>query len=151
MLGIEGLRSTSPRMHTFFRGGVTLFMTMTGIIYALLLSGNEVSLQTTIPWVNTVLHYIMPIVIIADWLLAPPRQPLPLKKAILWLLFPLGYLVYSIIRGGIVSWYPYPFINPVENNWGHVLVMSLVVGVVAAILTWALCLSTNTQKGGARA
>ncbi len=151
LLGITGLRGTTPKEYVFFRGGVTLFMTITGIIYALLLSGNEVSLQTTIPWVNTVLHYIMPVVVLADWLLAPPKQLLSFKKAALWLLFPLAYLAYSIIRGDIVGWYPYPFINPILNNWGHVAIMSLVIAVVAAILAWIVCLTTMTPANKKRA
>ncbi len=31
-----------------------------------------------------------------------------------------------------------------------VIVMSIVIGVVAAILTWVLCLTVNTQRGGVR-
>lgn len=155
LLGVTGLRGTAPKEYVFFRGGVTLFMTITGIVYTLLLSGNEVSLQTTVSWVNTVLHYIMPVVILADWLIAPPKQLLPFKKAALWLLFPLVYLTYSIIRGGIVSWYPYPFINPIENSWAHVGVMSLVIAAVAAVLGWAVCLTTmtpaNKKQANARA
>ncbi|MGR5914374.1 Pr6Pr family membrane protein [Bacillus pacificus] len=41
----------------------------------LLLRGLEESLQTAIPWVNTGkrLHYIMPIAMILDWILNPPK------------------------------------------------------------------------------
>lgn len=146
LLGIEGLRHKTAKEHTFFRGGVTLFMTITGIVYTLLLSGNEVSLQTTIPWVNTVLHYIMPVVMLADWLITPPKQSLPFRRAALWLLFPLAYLTYSIIRGSVVGWYPYPFINPIENGWGYVGIMSLVIGIVTAGLAWVVSLTTMTSS-----
>ncbi|EOQ05351.1 Pr6Pr family membrane protein, partial [Bacillus cereus] len=43
------------------RGAVTVYILTTGLIYFLLLRGLEESLQTVIPWVNVVLHYIMPI------------------------------------------------------------------------------------------
>jgi len=28
------------------------------------------------------------------------------------MVFPLAYLVYSLVRGPIVGWYPYPFLDP---------------------------------------
>jgi hypothetical protein len=31
-------------------------------------------LQITIPWVDTVVHKILPLVMVADWLIAPPRS-----------------------------------------------------------------------------
>jgi hypothetical protein len=145
LLGVSGLFEKSPREYTFLRGGVTLFMTLTGIIYGTLLSGNEVALQTTIPWVNTVLHYVMPVVVLADWLINPPKQRILFKKAILWLIFPLAYLAYSIIRGNIVGWYPYPFINPILHSWTYVLTMSAIIAAVTIILAWVVCLTTVTS------
>jgi len=38
------------------RGAATLYMGITGMIFSLLLSGADV--QTPIPWVNSVLHYV---------------------------------------------------------------------------------------------
>ena len=54
----------------------------------LLLRGLEESLQTAIPWVNTVLHYIMPIAMLLDWILNPPNKKITWKQAASWLLFP---------------------------------------------------------------
>jgi CDP-diglyceride synthetase len=53
------------------RGAVTMYMVITGVVYSLLLSGYE--LGHLLPWVNIVLHYIMPIVVLADWLCQPQR------------------------------------------------------------------------------
>src|SRR5690606_27490606 len=61
------------RTFAFLRGAATLYMVITGIVFALLLAGLEQRLQITIPWVNTVLHYIMPVVMLVDWLLFPPK------------------------------------------------------------------------------
>src|SRR5688572_7419485 len=58
LTGIYGLFKGRVDRFNFLRGAATLYMSMTGIIYLLLLSGNEVALQTTTPWVNMVLHYI---------------------------------------------------------------------------------------------
>lgn len=145
LLGVSGLRSKTPKEYAYFRGGATLFMIITGIIYGTLLAGNEVALQTTIPWVNTVLHYIMPIAVLADWLISPPKQRILFRKAIFWLIFPLAYLGYSFIRGSIIDWYPYPFIDPVLNSWNHVLIMSAIIAAVTVVLAWVVCLTTATS------
>jgi hypothetical protein len=118
----------SPQF-AFLRGAATLYMIMTGIIFALLLSGLQQALQTTIPWVNTVLHYIMPVVMLLDWLLYPPAQRVRFKKALWWLVYPLAYLIYSWIRGAFTHWYPYPFLNPEANGWPAVIGLCGIIGI----------------------
>ena len=136
----------TTKQFAFLRGGVTLYMTMTGIIYVMLLSGNEDALQTTIPWVNIVLHYVMPAVILADWLAFPPQRYLPFKRAILWVTFPIVYLFYSLIRGSFTQWYPYPFINPIQNGWPTVVAMSLIISMATLALTGLLTLRVKGSK-----
>ncbi|HMH69821.1 MAG TPA: Pr6Pr family membrane protein [Candidatus Saccharimonadales bacterium] len=142
----EIIARTPSKQFAFLRGAITLYMTMTGIIYAMLLSGNEVSLQTTIPWVNIVLHYVMPAVILADWLIFPPKEYILFKRAALWFAFPALYLVYSLIRGGFTQWYPYPFINPVQSGWPTVVAMSLIIAIATFSLTALLILRTKKSK-----
>ena len=121
-----------------WRGAATLYMATTGIVFAVLLAGLDVEL-TAVPWDNIVLHYIMPVVLVADWLLDPPRPRLALHLAILWLLFPIAYVTYSLIRGELVGWYPYPFLNPAMNN-GYTGVALTAVGIALTVvaLAWAL-------------
>ena len=128
------------------RGAAVLYMVTTGIVYALLLSGLEVSLQTTIPWVNTVLHYLMPVVLLVDWLIDPPRRRISFKQASIWLVFPVLYLGYSLIRGAVTEWYPYPFLNP--DNGGYGGVAFVCVGIAAAIvgLAWAIARATRQRR-----
>ena len=65
------------------------------LVYVVLLSGLEDRLQTPIPWVNAVLHYITPVFMVADWLLDPPERPVPFRRAAWWLAVPLAYCAYS--------------------------------------------------------
>ncbi len=102
---------TDSGTFAMIRGAAVLYMVTTGIVYALLLSGLEESLQTPLPWVNLVLHYIMPVVVALDWGIDPPRARISFPRALVWLAFPLLYLGYSLVRGRLVGWYPYPFLN----------------------------------------
>jgi len=113
------------------RGASVLYMAVTGIVYTLLLLGTDVDL--TLPWVNLQLHYIMPIVVVVDWLYQPQRNKLTLRSITPWLLFPALYLVYTLVRGPIVGWYPYPFLDPSKvGGYGSVALYS--VGILAALL-----------------
>lgn len=119
------------------RGAVVVYLVITGVVYAVLLSSIEGT--GTAPWVNTVVHEVMPIVLVLDWLIAPPARPLSLTRVWWWLAFPLLYLVYTLVRGPFADWYPYPFLDPRAHGYGHVVVgaVGVAVGfVVATLLVW---------------
>ena len=44
--------------------------------------------------------------------------------------FPLLYVVYSLIRGPFVNWYPYPFLDPRIGGYGRVFLYSIGISVV---------------------
>lgn len=141
--GLAGARAR--RTFAFIRGGATLYMVITGIVFALLLAGLEQRLQVTLPWVNSVLHYVMPVVLLVDWLLFPPNFTFKFRQAVLWLAFPLVYLIYTLIRGPLVGWYPYPFLDVSQVGWTSVVIMSIAIAIGAAALAWVLSLRTRRK------
>ena len=140
------LNVEANRQFAFIRGAATLYMVITGIVFALLLAGLAERLQLTVPWVNMVLHYLIPIVMLVDWLLFPPKFKFSLQHTILWLAFPLAYLAYTLIRGSIVNWYPYPFLDPPQVGWVSVIVTSIAIAIGAAGLAWLLALRTQRSQ-----
>jgi hypothetical protein len=134
------LRGPGPRSETvdLLRGAAVMYMLTTGIVYAVLLSGQKVST----PWVNAIVHQIMPVVVLVDWGLDPPWTQLPLRSTLLWLSFPVAYIAYTLTRGAIVNWYPYFFVNP-NHSGGYLAVaggcLAIGVGMIGLILliTWA--------------
>ncbi len=126
-----------------FRGAATLYMVITGIVFSLLLSGLENTKLTAVPWDNTVLHYVMPVVLLADWLLDRPTAPIAFRRALIWLVYPIAYLAYTLIRGPIVDWYPYPFLNADEKGYGSIAVTSVAIAGFAVALTWVLAWTTH--------
>jgi len=138
-------KPTQQRAVDLIRGAITLYMGMTGVIFAVLLANIEGATLTAVPWDNIVLHYIMPIIIVFDWLLNPPKNSIAFKQSLVWLLFPLAYVTYSLVRGSMVSWYPYPFLSPTEYGYGQVFITSAIMlaGIIGVI--WLLI-----QRAGAR-
>ncbi len=130
----------SPRSRRleFFRGAATLYVLTIFVVFSLLLSGQDPSILTAVPWDNTVLHYLMPIGVAIDWVLDPPRRRIPFRTGLWWLVLPLGYLAYSLIRGAAVGWYPYPFLDPSDGGYGEVAVVGVAIAVVVALFAWGV-------------
>ena len=125
-----------------FRGAATLYMTITGIVFAILLTNIEVNL--TLPVVDTILHKIIPLVMIIDWLFDPPRPRFTLKQIAGWFIFPAAWLIYTLVRGPMAQWYPYPFLDP-RSAGGYALVSVYIIAifVVGAIISAFLVFIAN--------
>jgi hypothetical protein len=125
------------RWFAVFRGAVTVYMSVTGIVYAVLLAPNLADVAVPEPWIDWTLHVIGPVAIVVDWLVHPPPVELGIETLGLWLVFPAVFLAYSLIRGPIVDWYPYPFLDPNEvDGYLGVALWSAVVLVVVLGLSW---------------
>lgn len=136
VLLIGALLSTDKFLSERFqlvRGAATTFIMTTGIVYFFFLRGLEAELQTTIPWVNFVLHTLLPLYALIDWLVFPSKHIIKFKRIGLWILYPLLYLVYTLTRGPLVDWYPYPFLNPANGGYGQVAVSSVAITVLILI------------------
>jgi uncharacterized membrane protein len=122
------------------RSAAVLYMAITGVVFALLLSGLQEELQTSASWVDFVLHKLMPVALFADWLVERPRHRLPWWTVAAWLAYPLTWFAYTLVRGAGVDWYPYPFVDVSEHGYGGVLAraVGLAVGfaLAGAALLW---------------
>lgn len=144
LLFLQNRRSSAYDM---YRGAITLYMVITGSIFALLLSGLDAGVLTAVPWDNTALHYIMPIAVFGDWLLDAPKQRIFFRQALFWLFYPIAYLVYTLVRGHYVGWYPYPFLNVAEKGYVAVLMVSVGVALLVTGLGWVISrLTKRTQR-----
>lgn len=136
VFAVGGLLDPRGTRWAYFRGAVTLYMVITGIVYAALLSDVPVGLSS--PWINTALHRILPVLILVDWLFRPPWPRVPAARSLAWLVFPLAYFGYSLIRGPHANFYPYPFLDPRPNGYDHVVAYAIVLSVAMAALAYAV-------------
>ena len=131
---------TKRRWLDILRSLTTVYILVVGIGFALLLSGLENVALTAVPWDNTVLHYIMPIAVLLDFIFDRPKSNINFKTGLLWISFPIIYVIYSLIRGVTVGWYPYPFLNPNLHGFGAVALTVLGLVVIGVLLiagvTW---------------
>jgi hypothetical protein len=127
------------------RGGAVVYMTVTCVVFTLLLSNTDV--DTAIPWVNTVVHQLIPLVMIVDWLLDPPPARLNIRQGLQWLSYPAVWIVYILIRGSIVGLYPYPFLNPANGGYGTVSLYGVGILVLMTLVCAATVAAANAAGG----
>lgn len=135
-----------------WRGAAVVYMAITYIVFAVLLRDLQEELQTHVGWVDSVLHRVMPIAVMADWLIEPPHAPIPFRRALAWLGFPLVWTAFTMIRGAIDGRYPYPFLDPANGGYGTVAlyvvaILLLFVGVVWVVATAGTALRDRRRDG----
>ncbi|WP_405217655.1 Pr6Pr family membrane protein [Agrococcus sp. Ld7] len=120
MLVAQGHR---PAWFDHLRGAVTAYIVLTGVIYAVLLAQPDEVWSWSIEFTNAAQHRIVPALVGLDWLLVPTIGRIRIRRAVWWMLYPVGYLVCSWLRGALIDgWYPYPFLEPgVHGGWAGLL------------------------------
>ncbi|MDQ3229588.1 MAG: Pr6Pr family membrane protein [Pseudomonadota bacterium] len=120
-------------------------MAVVGIVFAVLL--RDADLGQLRPWINFVLHYVMPVAIVVDWMLQPPVRKLNATHLAITLVFPATYLVYTLLRGMTTGWYPYPFLNPATaGGYTGVAMYSLGIFVAFLVVGFALLAVGNRSS-----
>ncbi|GHD69251.1 Pr6Pr family membrane protein [Jeongeupia chitinilytica] len=71
--------------------------------------------------VDLLLHDVLPLAYLGYWLGFAPGGTLRWRDAFRWLAYPVGYFAYVLIRGWLLSRYPYPFVNVATHGYGPVL------------------------------
>jgi hypothetical protein len=140
--GFAFARKVDPHWYTVVRVIVVTYMAVTGIVYNLLLRGVELPQGTTVEWSNEVLHVVACAYIVLDWFIAPGRTALAWRSLRAIAVFPLVWVVYTLIRApfttelnyGGKAFYPYPFLNPALANEGWFSVAFYVVLITVVVL-----------------
>ncbi|SEO81918.1 hypothetical protein SAMN05444671_1330 [Flavobacterium sp. CF108] len=124
---------------------ITLYVFIVALVYNIVLRG----IWIVTGWqliVDNMLHVLNPILYILYWLRYSEKEKLSWKDGIYWTIFPFLYLIYSLIRGVITNWYPYPFLNAVQIGYKTVLVNVGVMIIVFFIIGLLLIALNNKLK-----
>ncbi len=86
-------------------------------------------------------HYIAPWATLLGWLLFGPRPRID-RATMAWaLVWPIAWIAYTFVRGALVHWYPYPFLNVQQigfwtalRNTSFVVVLALVLMAVFKLI-----------------
>lgn len=120
-LGVGGWRSLGFFARPTVQTGIAVSITATGLIYLTVLR----STHETEGWpfvADALLHYVMPLFYIGFWSLFVTKGTLWLRDLVGFLGFPVLYLAYSLVRGPLLHWYPYPFLDVARLGIGEVAI-----------------------------
>lgn len=105
-----GRMGRSPQL----RAAVAMYIAVVGLTYHFLLAATWAP-QDWALLANNLLHYVMPLGFVADWLLFTPKGTLGPRDPVKWLAFPLIYMVWTVMHGALAGWnpgwWPYWFVN----------------------------------------
>ena len=135
--GLLALRwRDDPELYTAVRMSAVTYAVVTAVVYNLLLRGVPTDDFVGVQWPNEVTHVWIPIVIALDWLLSPGRVALAWGRLWLAIGYPLLWLAFTLVRGVLTGWYPYPFLEP-DGPAGPLSVIAYIVGITLFILAVA--------------
>jgi hypothetical protein len=85
---------------------------------------------------DKLLHIATPSLTLIGWLLFGPRGRIEVRDLFAFLVAPLVWLAYTLIRGAITGWYPYPFID--VGKHGYAVVGLVCLTITSTMITLAI-------------
>ncbi len=100
---------------------LTVYIVIVGFVYNLILRflWKPEGLQHV---VDELLHTLIPILFLLYWIVSVPKSELKWKDVLVWLIYPLIYVLYILLRGAMSGFYPYPFINVIDLGYNNVAI-----------------------------
>lgn len=148
MLTASSANWRGPLARSAVQTAITVYMTVTGLVYTFILA----DLWAPTGWqfvADSLLHYVMPAVVVVFWFFLVTKGTLRLGHLAWFLVFPLAYVLYSLIRGPIAEWYPYPFLDVALHGTSAVLLNALAMAV-GFVLVGLLYMWLDRVLGGRR-
>jgi hypothetical protein len=133
-------RMNGPTQFAVLRCGVTAYMVVTSVVYHMPFNVITLDQPVTVTWANTMLHLVAPAYLVVDFLLAPGRSVVRWNRFWIIMTYPVGWIVYTMVRAPLVNWYPYPFLNPrfsTEGNLsvaGYLALIALFIALVDFVM-----------------
>lgn len=127
------------------RTAIVLYATVTAITYVVILAA-QWSPQGLAKLADSTLHHVMPALFLIDWLVFVPKGTLRWGSIPGWLALPFAYGLYSIVRGPMSGFYPYPFMDVPKLGMPAVLVNMGIVALLFVILASGFVLLDRVMK-----
>ncbi len=133
---VFGLHRTSTAFRTFRVFGIVA-ITITGLVYNIVLA--PLSHPEGLALIeNTMVHIITPVLAVAGWLIFGPRNPFRIKYVGWAMVIGLVWIAFTLVRGAMIHWYPYPFVDVDEIGYLMVVINCTAILIFAALLALAV-------------
>jgi len=115
--------------------GIAVSIIVVGAAYSLLL--RQLWQPEGLQWLaNEILHDVMPVLFTLYWWFYVPKGLLRVSHIGLWMLYPLLYFAYILLRGHLLGVYPYPFVDVEKLGYWQTFINAggILAGFVAVAL-----------------
>lgn len=153
---ISNYKNYEDKNGTFLKGTMILCVTVTLLIFHIILKDSSfimINNDYLRSWPNIIVHYLVPILTLIEWLVFNKKNHLRYVDAFKWLIIPTIYLIIIIINGLNGYTYPggsnYPYFFLDINKFGLVVVIRniLIIGVIFLFLGFSsVFLDRNISK-----
>jgi len=109
---------------------------VTGVVFHVALAHLQ-DLEGSAAVADFLLHTVVPVLAVVGWLAFGPRGQVTWRVAALAVLFPVLWLIFALIRGALIDFYAYPFIDVRTHGYPRVLLNSALVAVLFFVLAAA--------------
>lgn len=128
---------TGRRLSFGWMSMITMSMIMVGVVYHALLADLRV-LSGLAWWTDQAFHTILPVAMAWFWLMEVTRHNPRKGRPARWLIWPIGFVIYALIRGKLTGRYIYPFLNLDQLGWSGVGVYLVIIGAAFGALAVAM-------------
>ena len=122
-------------------------ITVTFLVYHAVLS-NLVELDGWAAMADQLIHTAAPLLALAAWIKLGPRGQVDVRVALLAMLPAVAWAVFTLIRGALIDFYPYPFVDVTEH--GYPIVMLNIAAVSALFAGLGMAAVQADRRMGAR-
>jgi len=124
---------------------VAVYIFVVGLVYSLFLRSvwDPTGLNKL---ADVALHDAMPILYVLYWLIFVPKKNLTWTQPFYWLIYPMAYFLYALVRGEIIGKYPYWFADPTVLGYPRTLANSAVL-LIGFLVLGEVAVSVGRWRG----
>ena len=128
-------QTVAPRWWRVLRLNAVVGITVTGLVHWFLLRP-LLDLSGADYLADKLLHVVVPLLAVVGWVVFGPRGKAERSLLLPSLIYPVGWLIYTLVRGAVANWYPYPFLDVRLHGYPAALLACAGVAVLLIALTW---------------
>ena len=148
VLAVTGVRALQGLPETkllhLVRLSTTVYVVVISVVYNALLRGGAGDIRDAgynwpvVP--NEIIHVWGPIVMLLDWLLVAGFSSVRLRAAFWVVVYPVAWILFSVIRGIAHGWWAYWFLDPTDKG-GVTGMLEYIFGIAALMIGLGFVLS----------
>lgn len=150
--GVVALRSgTDPPWLTNLHALVLTWILVAGIVFAILVQqAGARGFMLEVPWSDQVLHFWLPAFAIIEWVASTGRGRAQWRMMFVVIGYPVVWGIITLVRGAVVGWYPYFFLDPdqVRDPLEFVLYSTIALTTFLVVGTGVVFLTRFEPIGG---